>query len=145
MTSEATSIHTALGPEQLRRSSRRTLAISVLPDDRAFIVSGVIAEHTSPKSRFRDSGQLEKESGTMSDSTKSIYKPVILPHQKPIFDRLCTIARACLYVDRKSITALIHHHIKQVRAASLPAIVANIEEPGFRSKSGVPEEHKSPC
>lgn len=34
----------------------------------------------------------------------------------------------------------IHYHINQVRAA-LPSIVANIEEPGFRSKSGVPEEH----
>jgi DNA-directed RNA polymerase specialized sigma24 family protein len=33
----------------------------------------------------------------------------------------------------------IHYHINQVRAA-LPAIVANIEEPGFRSKSNVPEE-----
>lgn len=42
----------------------------------------------------------------MSETTKSISKPVILPYQKPIFDRLCTIARACLYVDRKSITAL---------------------------------------
>jgi hypothetical protein len=42
----------------------------------------------------------------MSDTNKSISKPVILPYQKPIFDRLCTIARACLYVDRKSITAL---------------------------------------
>ena len=42
----------------------------------------------------------------MSETTKSISKPIILPYQKPIFDRLCTIARACLYVDRKSITAL---------------------------------------
>jgi DNA polymerase III delta prime subunit len=42
----------------------------------------------------------------MSESPNSISKPVILPYQKPIFDRLCTIARACLYVDRKSITAL---------------------------------------
>jgi hypothetical protein len=42
----------------------------------------------------------------MSETIKSISKPVILPYQKPIFDRLCTIARACLYVDRKSITAL---------------------------------------
>jgi predicted metal-dependent hydrolase len=32
MTSEATFIHTVLGPAQLRRSSRGTLAISVLPD-----------------------------------------------------------------------------------------------------------------
>jgi predicted metal-dependent hydrolase len=32
MTSEATSIHTVLGPAQLHHSSRRTLAISVLPD-----------------------------------------------------------------------------------------------------------------
>jgi len=42
----------------------------------------------------------------MSETINSIRKPVILPYQKPIFDRLCTIARACLYVDRKSITAL---------------------------------------
>lgn len=42
----------------------------------------------------------------MSETTQPISKPVILPYQKPIFDRLCTIARACLYVDRKSITAL---------------------------------------
>ena len=32
MTSEASSIETSLGPALLRRSSRRTLAISVLPD-----------------------------------------------------------------------------------------------------------------
>lgn len=42
----------------------------------------------------------------MSEPTKSNSKPVILPYQKPVFDRLCSIARACLYVDRKSITAL---------------------------------------
>lgn len=42
----------------------------------------------------------------MSETITSISKPVILPYQKPIFDRLCTVARACLYVDRKSITAL---------------------------------------
>lgn len=42
----------------------------------------------------------------MSVTTNSISNPVILPYQKPVFDRLCTIARACLYVDRKSITAL---------------------------------------
>lgn len=42
----------------------------------------------------------------MSETTKIISKPVILPYQKPIFDRLCTIARACLYIDRKAIAAL---------------------------------------
>jgi DNA polymerase III delta prime subunit len=42
----------------------------------------------------------------MSETTKNISRPVILPYQKPVFDRLCTIARACLYIDRKSITAL---------------------------------------
>lgn len=42
----------------------------------------------------------------MSETIKSINTPVILPYQKPIFERLCTIARACLFVDRKSITAI---------------------------------------
>jgi SpoVK/Ycf46/Vps4 family AAA+-type ATPase len=42
----------------------------------------------------------------MSETINSIKHPVILSYQRPIFDRLCTIARACLYVDRKSITAL---------------------------------------
>jgi hypothetical protein len=51
-------------------------------------------------------GFRETNSGTMSETINSIKHPVILPYQKPIFDRLCTIARACLYVDRKSITAL---------------------------------------
>lgn len=39
----------------------------------------------------------------------------------------------------KLTTGAIHYHINQVRAA-LPAIVANIEEPGFCSKSIVSEE-----
>ena len=42
----------------------------------------------------------------MSDSTNSITKPVILPYQQSIFDRLSAVARSCLYVDRKSITCL---------------------------------------
>lgn len=42
----------------------------------------------------------------MSETTNTISNPVILPYQKPIFNRLCTIARACIYVDRKSIKAL---------------------------------------
>lgn len=42
----------------------------------------------------------------MSDNTTSFNKPVILPYQLPIFNRLSTIARACLYVDRKSIGVL---------------------------------------
>jgi ATPase family associated with various cellular activities (AAA) len=33
-------------------------------------------------------------------------KPTILPFQQPIFDRLCAVARASLYVDRKSIQGL---------------------------------------
>jgi hypothetical protein len=39
----------------------------------------------------------------------------------------------------KLTSGAIHYHINQVRAA-LPAIVANIEEPGFCSKSNVSEE-----
>ncbi len=42
----------------------------------------------------------------MSKTTDSISKSVILRYQQPIFDRLCKIARACLYVDRKSIQSL---------------------------------------
>lgn len=42
----------------------------------------------------------------MSETTNSISKHVILPYQKAIFERLCTVTRACLYVDRKSIKAL---------------------------------------
>lgn len=42
----------------------------------------------------------------MSDSTNSITKPVILPYQQSIFDRLSAVARSCLYVDRKFITCL---------------------------------------
>ena len=44
MTSEATSINTVLGPAQLRRSSRRTLAISVLPDGSLELVAPMDAE-----------------------------------------------------------------------------------------------------
>jgi hypothetical protein len=39
----------------------------------------------------------------------------------------------------KLTTGGIHYHIRQVRAA-LPEIIANIEEPGFCSKSNVSEE-----
>lgn len=40
----------------------------------------------------------------------------------------------------KLTSGAIHYHLNQVRAA-LPAIVANIEEPGFCSKPNVFEEH----
>ena len=43
---------------------------------------------------------------TMSDSIKSIIKPVILPYQQAVYERLCAYARACLYMDRKSISSL---------------------------------------
>lgn len=42
----------------------------------------------------------------MSDSNEQNTTPSILPFQKRIFERLCAYARASLYVDRKSITAL---------------------------------------
>lgn len=42
----------------------------------------------------------------MSDTNKSISKPVILPYQQFIFDRLCVIARSCLYIDRTSIQCI---------------------------------------
>jgi SpoVK/Ycf46/Vps4 family AAA+-type ATPase len=42
----------------------------------------------------------------MSDSTKSIENPVIFPYQQAIYERLCAYARACLFVDRKSIIFL---------------------------------------
>jgi SpoVK/Ycf46/Vps4 family AAA+-type ATPase len=42
----------------------------------------------------------------MSDKSTSLNKTVILPYQKPIFDRLCRIARACLCVNRKDIQSL---------------------------------------
>lgn len=40
----------------------------------------------------------------------------------------------------KLTSGAIHYHLNQVRAA-LPSIVANVEEPGFCSKSSDPEEH----
>ena len=43
----------------------------------------------------------------------------------------------------KLTSAAIHYHINQIRAA-LPSIVANIEVPGFCSKSSDPEEHLWP-
>jgi DNA polymerase III delta prime subunit len=36
----------------------------------------------------------------MSESPNPITKPVILPYQKSIYERLCAVARACLFVDR---------------------------------------------
>lgn len=43
---------------------------------------------------------------TMSTSEHSSDKPLILPYQKPVFDRLCAVARACLYVNRSQFSAL---------------------------------------
>lgn len=42
----------------------------------------------------------------MSESSNPITKPVILPYQKSIYERLCAVARACLFVDRTSIGPL---------------------------------------
>jgi len=42
----------------------------------------------------------------MSDSIKSATKPVILPYQQDVYDRLCAYARACMHVDRKSFSSL---------------------------------------
>ena len=42
----------------------------------------------------------------MSTSQSTTDKPLILPYQKPIYERLCAVARACLYVDRSQFAAL---------------------------------------
>lgn len=44
----------------------------------------------------------------MSKSTNRppTQKSLILPYQKPVFDRLCDVARACLFVDRSQFSAL---------------------------------------
>ena len=43
---------------------------------------------------------------TMSNSQNSSDKTLILPYQKPIYDRLSAVARACLYVDRGQFSAI---------------------------------------
>lgn len=43
---------------------------------------------------------------TNSTTPSPIDKFLILPFQQPIFDRLCAVARACLYVDRSQFSAL---------------------------------------
>ena len=43
---------------------------------------------------------------TMSSSQPPTEKPLILPFQKPVFDRLCAVARACVYVDRSQFSVL---------------------------------------
>jgi SpoVK/Ycf46/Vps4 family AAA+-type ATPase len=43
---------------------------------------------------------------TTSTTPSPTDKPLILPFQQPIFDRLCAVARACLYVDRRQFSAL---------------------------------------
>lgn len=42
----------------------------------------------------------------MTKPHTSSPKSTILPFQKPVFDRLCAVARACLYVDRTQFSAL---------------------------------------
>lgn len=42
----------------------------------------------------------------MSTSQTTTHKPLILPYQQSVFDRLCAVARACLYVDRSQFSAL---------------------------------------
>lgn len=42
----------------------------------------------------------------MSSSQPPTEKPLILPYQKPVFERLCAVARACLYVDRGQFSAV---------------------------------------
>lgn len=39
---------------------------------------------------------------TMSESETTSQKPVILPFQQSVFDRLCAVGRGCLNVDRSS-------------------------------------------
>jgi|GEM_PF-610496 len=43
---------------------------------------------------------------TKSTSRPPTQKTLILPYQKPVFDRLCDVARACLFVDRSQFSAL---------------------------------------
>lgn len=43
---------------------------------------------------------------TMSTSQATTQKPLILPYQQIVFDRLCAVARACLYVNRSQFSAL---------------------------------------
>ena len=43
---------------------------------------------------------------TISHSNLNKQDSLILPFQKPIFEHLSAVARACLYVDRKQFTAL---------------------------------------
>jgi SpoVK/Ycf46/Vps4 family AAA+-type ATPase len=42
----------------------------------------------------------------MSTSQNPSDKPLILPYQKPVYERLCAVARACLYVDRSQFSAI---------------------------------------
>jgi len=46
------------------------------------------------------------EEMTMKNPHPPSANPLILPYQKPVFDRLCAVARACLYVDRRQFSAL---------------------------------------
>lgn len=47
-----------------------------------------------------------KSGSAMSTSQTPTGKPLILPYQQPIYNRLSMIARACLYVDRSQFSAL---------------------------------------
>ncbi len=42
----------------------------------------------------------------MNTSNPPSANPLILPYQKPVFDRLSAVARACLYVDRRQFSAI---------------------------------------
>ncbi len=43
---------------------------------------------------------------TTSSTNTENQKPLILPFQQPVFDRLSSVARACLYVDRRQFSVL---------------------------------------
>ena len=40
---------------------------------------------------------------TMPETENLENKPIILPYQQPVYDRLCAIARSCIYVNRSAI------------------------------------------
>ncbi len=42
----------------------------------------------------------------MKSTDSQSNKPLILPYQQAVFDRLCAVARACLYVNRSQFSAL---------------------------------------
>ena len=74
---------------------------NIIPNHACAWLKRVLRVNPFPDLRFD-----AENNDVMKNNTINTKKSVILSYQQPVYDRLCRIARACLYVDRRSIKSL---------------------------------------